>query len=308
MGTEFERGLRRIAGVARPRVLLYWNRGLGDIALGLCALFARVRESSPGAQISVLTRTDLEEAFRLTDVDVVLASPGLQRGDPRGYENACARLGIDASGYDLVFERPDPSAWIADGVGRFVPRLRWRGEWNALVERFPQVPGDDGIVIAAHVSSETAQFSGYVKDWPTACWRELVARFAGDARLRWVLFGHAQPEPFELPGVVDLRGRTGFLDVLSLIRNRARVLVAVDSGILSVAYYLDEQFPLEVVSLWSDPRQGVLKQGVESPNRGLRHVALVGDGEDVRRLAVDSVEGAVRAALSRVQRVAGPDA
>jgi hypothetical protein len=315
LGTELDRGLRRIAGVARPRVLLCWNRGLGDIALGLCAVFVRIREASPGVQITVVTRADLEEAFRLTDADVVLASPELRRGDAHGFAHACERLGIDPSQYDLAFGRPDPSAWLAaDRVARFVPRLRWRSDWDALAERFPEVPRQAGIVIAAHASSETARFYGYVKDWPAERWRELIARFADDSRLRWVLFGHAQPERFELPGVVDLRGRTSFLEVLSLIRNRSQVLVAVDSGILSVAYYLDEQFPLEVVSLWSDPRQGVLKHGVDSPNRGLTHVALVGDGEDVRRLGVDAVEAALRAALARVgarsglQRARAPDA
>ncbi len=302
LGTELERGLRRVADTARPRVLLFWNRGLGDIALGLCALFASVREALPGAQITVVTRPDLEEAFRLTEVDTVLASPELQRGDKHGFARACAHLKIDMSDYDLVFGRPDPSAWLAaDSVGRFVPRMHWRGEWDALAERFPEVRHAAGIVIAVHASAETSRFYGYVKDWPAECWRALIERLAGDGRVRWVLFGHAQRERFDLPGVVDLRGRTGLLDVLSLIRNRAQVLVAVDSGILNVAYYLDEQFPLEVVSLWSDPRQGILKHDVGSPNCGLRHVALVGEGEDVRRIGVDEVEAALRAAIARVK-------
>ncbi len=73
-----------------------------------------------------------------------------------------------------------------------------------------------------------------------------------------MLFGHAQPQRFDAPRVIDLRGRTSFLDVLSIIKNRARILLAVDSGILTMAYYLDCPFPLHVVSLWSDPRQGIL--------------------------------------------------
>ena len=53
------------------------------------------------------------------------------------------------------------------------------------------------------------------------------------------------------------------------------------------------------MSLWSDPRQGVLKQGCPSPNPGLRHTPLVGTHEDVRNIAVETVQQAVDAALAR---------
>lgn len=64
-------------------------------------------------------------------------------------------------------------------------------------------------------------------------------------------------------------------------------------------FYVDEAFPLQVVSLWSDPRQGVLKQAVASPNPLLRHCALVGDDDDVRRLSVDRVAEAVEQSRER---------
>ena len=44
-------------------------------------------------------------------------------------------------------------------------------------------------------------------------------------------------------------------------------------------------FRSTIVSLWSDPRQGILKQGCASPNPRLRHVPLRGRDEDVRNLA-----------------------
>ena len=62
---------------------------------------------------------------------------------------------------------------------------------------------------------------------------------------------------------------------------------------------MNASFPLDVISLWSDPRQGILLQDCPSPNPRLRHVALQGPGEDVRRLGVDEVEAAVRAAIAR---------
>jgi len=72
---------------------------------------------------------------------------------------------------------------------------------------------------------------------------------------------------------------------------------------LTAAFYLAEDFPLDVVSLWSDPRQGVLKQGCPSPNPRLRHEALQGRNEDVRNLPVDDVERAIADALGRWSRL-----
>jgi hypothetical protein len=57
--------------------------------------------------------------------------------------------------------------------------------------------------------------------------------------------------------------------------------------------------PLALVSLWSDPRQGILRQGSPSPNPQLVHVPIVGRDEDVRNIGVDDVEAALRQALER---------
>lgn len=298
-GTELDRVLRRALNAGGRRVLVYWNRGLGDIALGLCALLARLRERLPGCHITVLTRPDLEQAFGLTDIDRILVCPSLRRGDAQGFGRACRALELDPATFDVVFERPDPTTWIADSLGHYVPRLRWRNEWNSLADRFVGI-SLGRPVIAAHVSSETGQFYGYAKDWPPHFWRELFQRVSEHHSVQWILLGHAQGERFDQPNALDLRGQTNLLEVLAILRNRAQVLIAVDSGILTMAYYLDEPFPLELVSLWSDPRQGVLKQRVASPNPELRHCPLVGEGEDVRRLKVERVEAAVVAALARL--------
>jgi hypothetical protein len=299
VGNAFERAMRRARNRASPRVLLYWNRGLGDIALGLCALIERIRGEFSAAQISVITRSDLQQAFAMTAVDQVLVWPGLARGDRDGFSRSCAALHVGPSGYDIVLDRPDPTGWLAGGLGRFVPRLRWPAQWNALADRFAAIRTDRPVIVA-HVSSETGQFYGYVKDWPGESWRELFARIGDRHAVQWVLVGHAQPQAFDRPDVLDLRGATSLPEVLSILRNRTRILVAVDSGILSLVFYVDQQFPLQVVSLWSDPRQGVLKQAVASPNALLRHCPLVGDDEDVRRLSVDRVTEAVEQALGKI--------
>ena len=174
--------------------------------------------------------------------------------------------------------------------------LRWNPPWDELVGRFPEVAADR-VVIGAHVNSETASYYGYVKDWPAERWQELFARFGEAEGVHWVLLGYSTQQRYAGPAITDLRGKTGIPELLSVIRNRCRVLIAPDSGVLTMAYYLDADFPLDVISLWSDPRQGILLQGCPSPNPSLRHVHLIGEGDDVTKLPLADVAAAVQAAI-----------
>jgi hypothetical protein len=290
-GTDFDRALRDAARDGRLRFVFAWNRGLGDIALGLVPLFEMIRTAVPRSRIEVVTRDDLAQAFELAGVDDIRVVAGLVRG-------AAVDLSRQEAERDtVVFADPDPTRWLDGRRREFPPRLRWRGSWNALCDA--ALPDDPGVVtVGAHVASETAQHYGYVKDWPVERWRALFARFEGEHAVRFALFGHDASAHFDGANVVDLRGRTSFLALLATIRHRCGVLVAPDSGVLTAAYYLDQAFPLHVVSLWSDPRQGILKQGCASPNPQLRHVALRGDAEDVRNLTVDAVAAAVADAIA----------
>ncbi len=298
-GTAFERALRAARRRDAHDYVFCWNRGLGDIALGLVPLLALVRAHDSQSRITVFTRAELTEMFMLTDVDAIHAVAGLQRGAPVDPAAAAAQAGVALSPTATLFADPDPTLWLAGrGDGR-CPSLRWNAAWNARADRlFPASANE--IVIGAHVNSETAQYYGYTKDWPAAAWAQLCARFPAASNVRWMLFGNAPATHFAQANLVDLRGRTTLLDLLALIRTRCSILVAPDSGVLTAAFYLADDFPLELVSLWSDPRQGVLKQGCPSPNRRLRHTPLHGAGEDVRNLAVDAVASAVAAALARV--------
>ncbi len=47
------------------KILIFWNRGLGDIALGLFAIVHRIREFIPDSQITFLTRPNLRDGFLL---------------------------------------------------------------------------------------------------------------------------------------------------------------------------------------------------------------------------------------------------
>ena len=297
-GTPFERAVAAARRAGRHDFLFGWNRGLGDIALGLAPLFARIRASDPRARIVVFTRADLADAFRLTDADAVHVVAGAARGPAIDVAAAAAAAGVVLPEAATVFADPDPTRWLDGRRQAYPPALRWDPAWNARADRLvPAQPGT--VVVGAHVHSETAQHYGYVKDWPAARWHELFARFPARSGVRWLLLGNAALPAYVQDNVVDLRGRTSFLDLLALVRARCRVLVAPDSGVLTAAYYLAQDFPLEIVSLWSDPRQGILKQGCASPNASLVHVPLVGRGEDVRNLTCDEVARALGAALDR---------
>ena len=297
-GNAFERALRAARRRDSHDYVFCWNRGLGDIALGLVPLFAMIRSQDPDSRIIVFTRADLVDMFVLAGVDDLHVVSGLQRGAAIDPQLAAAQAGVVLSPSTLVFADPDPTQWLDGRRQEVCPSLRWDPAWNARADRLlPPLSGE--IVIGAHVNSETAQYYGYAKDWQASAWQNLFARFPATRNVRWVLFGNAATTPYTQSNLDDLRGRTTLLDLLAVIRTRCRILVAPDSGILTAAFYLAEDFPLDIVSLWSDPRQGVLKQGCPSPNPRLHHEALQGRDEDVRNLPVDDVERAVAEALDR---------
>lgn len=293
-GTAFDRALARARRDPRQRFLFFWNRGLGDIALGLVPLFERIRAQSPRAHIAVITREELRNPLSMTGVDEVHVLPGLEREARVDMEKACSLLGLEPGGYAAVFDYPDPNRWLEGRRGEHPPRLRWNPAWDRLADGLPAPEGR--IAIGAHVSSETARYYGYRKDWPASAWQALIAQFPASSGVQWLLLGHTADTPYAGDNVSDLRGRTDFASLLALVRHRLRALVAPDSGILTTAYYLDARFPLAVISLWADPRQGVLHQGCGSPNPLLTHLPLLAPGEDITRLEVASVAAALRAA------------
>src|SRR5688572_12249433 len=289
-GTAFDRAMARAREDSRRKFLFFWNRGLGDIALGLVPLFRRIRSEIQGSTIEVLTREELRPAFELTGVDAIHVVPNLQREARVELPRACAALGIALESYAAAFEYPDPNRWLDGRRTEHPPVLAWKSAWDGLAARF-DIPRRKRV-IAAHVSTETAKYYGYVKDWPADRWRELFKRH-DDGDTQWILVGQGADQAFDGPNVIDLRGATSFPEAMSLVRNRCTALIAPDGGILTMAYYLDVQFPLDVVSLWSDPRQGILLQGCDSPNARLRHTPLVAPAEDLRNLSVDAVSAAL---------------
>ena len=296
-GTEFDRALARARRAPRDGFLFFWNRGLGDVVLALEPLFAIVREKVPGARITVVTRGELEEAFRMTDADDVRVLPGLVRDQRASPAELTLPFGLRVDQFCAVFADTNPTRWLRGRRHRYPARLRWRTEWDARADALV-APDRATLFVGAHVQSETQAIYRYVKDWPLESWRALFDRVGAHDGVRWLLFGNEALPRIDHPAVTDLRGRTGFVDMLSIVRNRCRVLIGPDSGVVNSAYYLDAAFPLDVISLWSDPRHGILAQRRASPNPQLVHRPLQGRGEDVRNIHVDDVMRELRAAIA----------
>ncbi len=264
--------LRRTAKKGGKRILLYWNRGLGDIALGLFAVVQRVRERIPGAEITFLTRPNLIEGFSLLEGIRVIPIPGWKRGEP-------CPLPVDKKQFDLVLQNVSPTDWVRWQIGQVVPRLKWDPTNESLFEKF-HLPGG---VIGVQVTAETTY--ALWRNWPEERWRELFAQSSDT----FVLFGFGDKPVFEAPNVIDLRGKTTLMELLSIVKHRCRALILPDSGILSMVYYLDEQFPIKVLSLWADPYNGILKQAVASPNQQLIHLPLIAERKDLSTLSAERV-------------------
>jgi hypothetical protein len=296
-GTALDRAVRRAAADPRRDFLICWNRGLGDVALCLVPIFARIRRDVPRARIVVVTRPELEEPFRMTDADRVVTIRSLPRDAKLTPGGLRAHAGIEPERFAVVLTDPDVNRWLHGRRTEFPPALRWDPAWDALAGRhLPAAPGR--IRIGAHVSAETRAYYGYDKDWTPESWRALFARTNELPHVEWILFGQAPEPKYEGPNLTDLRGKTGYLEMASILRHRCRALVAPDSGVLATAYYMSGRFPLDVISLWSDPRQGILLQGCPSPNPLLRHIPLVGRDEQARNIAVDDVVAELRAAIA----------
>lgn len=280
-----EQSLRKIKGGEKRRLLIVWNRGLGDIALGLYALVYRIRQMVPNAEITFLTRRDLEEGFKLLeDVDLLIA-PTWERGSFYDLNATLESLGKSRDEFDLIFEKPDPTHWVRWQLGTLVPKLKWQDDWDSLVDNFPLSATEK--YIAMQPQTETQY--GYEKNWPISHWQELIQLLTLKTGMKVVLFGKNPDTSFSSEKIIDLRGKTRLLEMLSLIKNRISILIVPDSGVLSLSYFLNTSFPLRIISLWSDPRQGVLKQNVPSPNPLLLHTPLRAKKEDLRLLSVQEV-------------------
>jgi ADP-heptose:LPS heptosyltransferase len=269
--------------------LIVWNRGMGDIALGLYALVFRINQVLPDVKVTFLTREDLIQGFELLGSVRIITSKKMKRGDPVDITSILSSIGEACDKYDLIIERPDPTYWCKWQLGRLVPRLTWKTDWDSLCDSFSL--SREGKYLGVHIQTETSY--GYEKNWPMDKFLELFHRLVLLYNRKIILFGHSENQSIPLEGVVDLRGKTDLKQMLSIIKNRCDCLLVPDSGVLSLTFYLDADFPLKIVSMWADPNQGVLKQGVLSPNRALEHLPIKAHDRDMVNISIDDVLQAV---------------
>ena len=267
------------------RILLAWNRGLGDIALGLYAIVHRIRYWIPDAQITFLIRANLQEGFSLMDGVQTISAPSWVRGEPYDVKQTLISLGLSAQEFDLIIPWPSPTEWVSWQHGQIVPRLVWKADHDDLYKKF-NLPAHF-TYIGVQPVAETHY--GLWRNWPQNRWSELFEKLRSDDQKRVILFGVGSEPPFSCDRIIDLRGKTSLFELLSIIKNRCRYLIAPDSGVLSMAYYLDAAFPLQIISLWADPKHGILKQNVASPNPMLIHRPLIGAHRDLSTVSVDNV-------------------
>lgn len=269
--------LRRVAKKGGKKILLGWNRGLGDIPLGLYAMVERIRELVPDAEVTFITRPDLLEGFSLLEGVETIVAPDWKRGKPYSIEPDLRRK------FDLVIEWPRPNDWVCWQISKLIPRLKWDRKNDRLYEKFDLSEKETYVGVQAVTETQ----HGPWRNWPLERWQELFSRLA-KMKIKVLLFGYGTEAKIEGENIIDLRGKTTLLELLSILQFRVSALVLPDSGIASVTYYLDHFFPMRMVTLWAD-FQGILKQDVPSPNPGLIHQPLIGVPKDLCSISVNDV-------------------
>ena len=224
-----------------------------------------------------------------------IIEPRLIRGKPYDIKKF-----VDETNYDVVINWPDPTFWCRDLLGKITPRLQWNSDWNGAWKRLDLDPNLRYIVIqpSAHTTH------GPWRSWTPENYNKLIA-----ACTKWgqqvVLVGSKKEAETPIQGGIDLRGKTTIAELFSLIKERSFLAILPDSGILSILYYIEDAFPLQVISLWSKPLQGVLKQGVFSPNPLLSHLPLIGGYKDVSSISLDQVLDAVKSSVTSITSFTG---
>jgi UDP-N-acetylglucosamine/UDP-N-acetylgalactosamine diphosphorylase len=280
----FDALLRKAKSKGLSRFLICWNRGLGDIPLGLYALTYRIRHYVPNAQITFITRSDLKDGFKLLEAVSVIADPTWKRGLPFDLDQTLLNAALSRADFDVILEHPDPTGWLKWQIAKLVPKLQWDSQWDSLCDRFCLDPQKN--YIGVHVQTETSY--AYEKNWPIDYWKAFFQKAHSEHGIDILLFGFSPQPSFEGTGIIDLRGKTSLFEMLSIIKNHCRYLLVPDSGVLSITYYINATFAIDIVSLWADPKQGVLKQNVASPNLLLRHCPLMAKNKDLRNVSVAS--------------------
>jgi len=276
--------LKKLMKQGKNNILIEWNRGLGDIPLGLFAVVKRVKQFIPNANITFVTREDLKDGFSMLENVNVSVCPFWKRNKEHNLLDSLQKIGLSPDKYDLIIEKPDPTYWVRWQLGKLTPLLNWNTKYDNLYQKFSIDESKKIIAIQPDIGS------GY-NLWRTLSaekWQQLIARIENQENTQVVLIGSKETK-LELKNGLDLRNKTTLFEVLSFLKNSCNTALLLDGGILSLIYYLNATFDLKIISLWGDPRQGIIKQGVASPNTKLVHETIVGEFKNVDSISIEQI-------------------
>lgn len=265
-------------------ILIEWNRGLGDIPLGLFAIVKRVRQFIPDSKITFITRKDLKDGFSMLENIDVAVCPFWERHKEHDLLGSIKKIGLNPSDYDLIIERPDPTYWVKWQLGKITPMLNWNVEYDNLYKKFPIDLSKKVIAIQPDVGSS-------YNLWRTLSapkWQQLLFELEKQENIQILLVGSKETK-LESKNTLDLRGKTTLFELISILKGACNEAILLDGGILSLIYYINDSFDLKLTSLWGDPRQGIIKQGVASPNPRLVHESIIGEFKNVDSISVDQI-------------------
>ena len=200
----FDGMLNRTAKKGGRKILIAWNRGLGDIALGLYAMVYRIREKIVDAEITFLTRENLRDGFSLLDGINVLLAPAWKRGVKVAVSEALEKLGIDSRHCDLIIEEPSPTDWVRWQIGSLTPRLQWKVKEDLLWKNFGL--SEETNYIAVQPEGDVAY--GAWRSWPEFRWKLFFDLIKEIPNTKVILTGFPSSMRFSHENIIDLRGKT----------------------------------------------------------------------------------------------------
>jgi ADP-heptose:LPS heptosyltransferase len=288
--------------------LIAWIKGLGDIPLRLCGFSHYIKSHIPEVQISYITRPGLEEALSLMeDVPQVIVVPSWRRGDSKqglptlqAIEEYLEEIGRRQE-FEVLIPQVNRGRWRRNQIGRYVPRLQWKEEYDNYGRQLRQKTRG-ARVVAIHLEAGTQKFYRVpvTKDWDRKNWLEVLREILVIPDTVIFLLGAEKTGiTLESDRIVDLRGDTSVIQALSLIL-ASDLFLAPDSGLLNLVYYLGTEKPLKVISLWGQIA-GCLQQAVPSPNPRLQHFPIIGKDHWVNNIIPEAVMAQVRQVLVGVR-------
>jgi len=259
-----------------PKLLLFWNRGLGDIPLEIYPLLELIKKYAPNSFISIITRADLYEGFTLLGANIkIYVSTNLERKKPEDVDKIFEELELNQRDFDRIWIKPDPAYWAKKIKKNLKIHLTWQDQFFKKHTFITKKP-----LAVLHIHSETVY--GFEKNLPPTSWHHVIENLKQKGYYTLALGFSKNSGNFDVD--CDLRGQTTLYDVLSLVIDYEPLFIGPDSGLLNMLYYLDTQKPLYLISFWANPKVGLLKQNTPSSNGLLKHELILAPDEQLHAL------------------------